>query len=120
MLAPMDGRGIPTHGAGEVNVGIAEPTASHRTRAILMERLRQLMASRRCTQVQAAAWFHVSQSRISHLVNNQINRFTTDTLINMLSHAGLETQITFTRAEREARTGSHLNKRPGDQESLWR
>lgn len=73
-------------------------TTNHRVRMLLMTQLQQLMASRRLTQVQAAAWFHVSQSRISHLVNNRANRFTIDTLINMLAHAGLEAQITFKRA----------------------
>jgi predicted XRE-type DNA-binding protein len=83
----------------DCNSRLAPPTvtANHRVRMLLMARLQQLMVSRRLTQVQAAAWFHVSQSRISHLVNNQANRFTTDTLINMLAHAGLEAQVTFRR-----------------------
>jgi len=81
------------------SVATQTAAANHRVRLLLMARLQQLMASRRLTQVQAATWFRVSQSRISHLVNNRINRFTTDTLINMLAHAGLEAQVTFKRVD---------------------
>ena len=98
MLAEREGHG-PSAQAADCHSSLAPPavSANHRVRMLLMARLQQLMASRRLTQVQAAAWFHVSQSRISHLVNNQANRFTTDTLINMLAHAGLEAQVTFKR-----------------------
>lgn len=98
MLTEQDGRESSAQIADR-NGAWAPPTimANCRVRMRLMARLQQLMASRRLTQVQAAAWFHVSQSRISHLVNNQANRFTTDTLINMLAHAGLEAQVTFKR-----------------------
>jgi predicted XRE-type DNA-binding protein len=66
-----------------------------RIRALLMARLREMMTSRRLTQMQAARWFHVSQSRVSHLARNRMNRFTTDTLINMLAHAGVRLRVGF-------------------------
>ena len=66
-----------------------------RLRAVLMARLRQMMRDRRLTQVQAARWFHVSQSRVSHLVNDRRNRFTIDTLANMLASAGVYLSVTF-------------------------
>ena len=69
--------------------------ASHRIRALLMVRLRELRRSRGLTQVQAARWFGVSQPRISHLAQNRTDRFTTDTLINMLAHAGIRLFLTF-------------------------
>ena len=69
--------------------------ASHRIRALLMVRLRELRRSRGLTQVQAARWFGVSQPRISHLAQNRTDRFTTDTLINMLAHAGIRLSLTF-------------------------
>lgn len=69
-----------------------------RLRAALMARLRQMMRARKLTQVQAAGWFHVSQSRISHLVNERVNRFTIDTLANMLAHAGVHVSVTFEHA----------------------
>jgi len=79
MLTEQDGRESSAQIADR-NGAWAPPTimANCRVRMRLMARLQQLMASRRLTQVQAAAWFHVSQSRISHLVNNQANRFTTE------------------------------------------
>ena len=69
--------------------------AGHRIRALLMVRLRELQRSRGLTQVQAARWFGVSQPRISHLAQNRTDRFTTDTLINMLTHAGIRLSLTF-------------------------
>ena len=69
--------------------------ASHRIRALLMLRLREMRRSRALTQVQAARWFGVSQPRVSHLAQNRVDRFTTDTLINMLAHAGIRVSLTF-------------------------
>ena len=69
--------------------------ASHPIRALLMLRLREMRRSRGLTQVQAARWFGVSQPRISHLAQNRTDRFTTDTLIKMLAHAGIRVSLTF-------------------------
>src|SRR5688500_9754401 len=69
--------------------------ASLRMRALLIVRLREMRRSRGLTQVQTARWFGVSQSRISHLAQNRTDRFTTDTLINMLAHAGIRVSLTF-------------------------
>jgi predicted XRE-type DNA-binding protein len=69
--------------------------ASHRIRALLMVRLREMRRSRALTQVQAARWFGVSQPRVSHLAQNRVDRFTTDALINMLAHAGIRVSLTF-------------------------
>jgi len=71
------------------------PGASHRIRALLMVRLREMRRSRGLTQVQAARWFGVSQPRVSHLAQNRVDRFTTDALINMLAHAGIRVSLTF-------------------------
>jgi predicted XRE-type DNA-binding protein len=68
---------------------------SHRVRSILMARLREMSRSKGLTQVEAARWFGVSQPRISHLVRNRTNRFTTDTLIDMLAHADVRVTLTF-------------------------
>jgi predicted XRE-type DNA-binding protein len=70
-------------------------TERDRIRSFLMARLRRMMAARQLTQVQAARWFHVSQSRVSHLVNDRANRFSTDTLFNMLGHAGVRVSLDF-------------------------
>jgi predicted XRE-type DNA-binding protein len=66
-----------------------------RIRAMLMGRLQKMVTARRLTQVQAARWFQVSQPRVSHLMQNQVNRFSTDTLINMLAHAGVSLSLDF-------------------------
>jgi predicted XRE-type DNA-binding protein len=54
-----------------------------------------MMAARQLTQVQAARWFQISQPRVSHLVNDRANRFSTDTLFNMLGHAGVRVSVDF-------------------------
>jgi predicted XRE-type DNA-binding protein len=68
---------------------------SSRLKLVLMDRLRQMMRSRRVTQVDAGKWFGVSQCRISHLVNNRVHRFTSDALVAMLAHAGVSVSVTF-------------------------
>ena len=60
-----------------------------------MERLNEMRRSRGLTQVHAARWFGVSQPRISHLTQHRTDRFTADTLINMLAHAGIRVSLTF-------------------------
>lgn len=87
---PFIDRSAPPNAAPVLDEG-----ASHRIRALLMVRLRELWRSRGLTQVQAARWFGVSQPRISHLSQNKTDRFTTDTLINMLAHAGIRVSLTF-------------------------
>jgi predicted XRE-type DNA-binding protein len=66
-----------------------------RVRSLLMARLRHLMAVHRLTPVQAARWFNVSQSCVSHLVRGRVNRFSADSLINMLAHTGSRVAIRF-------------------------
>ena len=78
--------------------GGASECENIRLRAVLMARLRQMMRDRGLTQVQAARWFHVSQSRVSHLVNDRRNRFTIDALANMLASAGVRMSFTFEQA----------------------
>ena len=70
-------------------------TERDRIRSFLMAHLRHMMAARQLTQVQAAEWFHISQPRVSHLVNDRTNRFSTDTLLNMLGHAGVHVSVDF-------------------------
>jgi predicted XRE-type DNA-binding protein len=70
-------------------------TERDRIRSFLMARLRRMMAARQLTQAQAARWFQISQPRVSHLVNDRANRFSTDTLFNMLGHAGVRVSVDF-------------------------
>jgi predicted XRE-type DNA-binding protein len=67
-----------------------------------MVRLSKLIESRGLTQAQAAALFGVSQPRISDLVRGKIDRFSIDTLIAMLEHAGVRVQIVVSRSSKVA------------------
>ena len=62
-------------------------------RSDLMTALQQLMTERGLTQVQAARLFGVSQPRVSDLKRDKIDRFTIDTLINMLACAGVRVRL---------------------------
>ena len=79
-----------------------EEAANLKARADLMIRLSKLIDSRGLTQAQAAALFGVTQPRISDLVRGKIDRFSIDTLIAMLGHAGVKVQIVVGRAARVA------------------
>ncbi len=79
-----------------------EEAANLRARADLMIRLSKLIDSRGMTQAQAAAVFGVTQPRISDLVRGKIDRFSIDTLIAMLGHAGVKVQIIVGRATKVA------------------
>ena len=62
-------------------------------RSDLMIRLSKLISARGLTQAEAADFFGVTQPRISDLVRGKIGRFSVDTLIAMLGHAGVEVRI---------------------------
>ena len=67
-----------------------------------MIRLSKLIESRGLTQAQAAVLFGVTQPRISDLVRGKIDRFSVDTLIAMLGHAGVRVQIVLGRSSKVA------------------
>ena len=62
-------------------------------RSELMIRLSHLIAERGLTQAQAANLFGVSQPRVSDLVTGKIDRFSVDTLIEMLGQAGVQVKL---------------------------
>jgi predicted XRE-type DNA-binding protein len=66
----------------------AEAAANLKLRADLMIELSKVIKARRLTQAKAAAFFGVSQPRISDLIRGKIERFSVDTLVAMLGHAG--------------------------------
>ena len=71
------------------DLGFPRQEAEHlKIRADLMIRLTRLIEARRLTQAQAARLFGVTQPRISDLVRGKIDRFSVDSLIEMLGHAG--------------------------------
>jgi predicted XRE-type DNA-binding protein len=80
----------------------AEEAANLKVRSDLMIRLSKLIEARGLTQAQAAAFFGVTQPRISDLVRGKIDRFSIDTLIAMLGHAGVRVQIVLGRSSKVA------------------
>jgi predicted XRE-type DNA-binding protein len=85
-----------TRSSGNIfaDLGFAEPEAEHlRIRSLLVIRLRRLIESRGLTQKEAAALFGVTQPRVSDLVRGKIDRFSIDTLIEMLAAAGARVRI---------------------------
>ena len=89
-----------THGNVFADLGFSAAEAENlKVRADLMGRLAKLIETRALTQAQAARLFGVSQPRVSDLARGKIGRFSVDTLIEMLGHAGIEVNVT-TRARR--------------------
>ena len=85
------------------DLGFAPAEAENlRLRSDLMIALGKLIESRGLTQVQAATLLGVSQPRISDLVRGKINRFSLDTLVAMLGHAGVRVRLVLPRRARVA------------------
>ena len=80
----------------------AEEETNLKVRTDLMIRLSKWIEARGLTQAQAAGFFGVSQPRISDLVRGKIDRFSIDTLIAMLGHAGVRVQIVLGRSSKVA------------------
>ena len=80
----------------------AEEAANLKIRSDLMIRLSKVIETRGLTQAQAAELCGVTQPRISDLVRGKIDRFSVDTLIAMLGHAGVRVQIVVGRSSRVA------------------
>ena len=79
-----------------------EEATNLKVRSDLMIRLSKLIDVRGLTQSQAADMFGVTQPRISDLVRGKIGRFSVDTLITMLGHAGVRVQIVVGRSSKVA------------------
>jgi predicted XRE-type DNA-binding protein len=79
-------------------LGFPAEEAEHlRIRADLMIALARLIEGRGWTQAEAARRLGVTQPRISDLVRGKIERFTIDTLVTMLAHAGADVTVTVKR-----------------------
>ena len=71
------------------DLGLARDEAEHlKIRSDLMIRLTRLIEARHLTQAQAARLLGVTQPRISDLVRGKIDRFSVDSLIEMLGRTG--------------------------------
>ena len=79
-----------------------EESENLKIRSNLMIRLSRLIEARKLTQAQAATLFGVTQPRVSDLVRGKIDRFSIDTLVAMLGHAGVRVQIVVGRVSKVA------------------
>ena len=85
------------------DLGFSQEEAEHlRIRSELMIELRKFIKSRGLTQTQAAKLLGVTQPRISDLIRGKIDRFSIDTLIEMLGNAGASVRISVRPARRVA------------------
>src|SRR5271157_4281280 len=88
-----------TKGSENVFVDCGFPPADAenlRIRAKMMMALTDYIQERRITQSRAARIMGVSQPRISGLVRGRIGLFTIDTLVNMVTAAGLRVDVDIT------------------------
>ena len=64
-----------------------------RMRTEIMLALRKFIDREALTQAAAAKRLKVTQPRISDLVRGKLSRFSLDTLVNMLTNAGLDVEL---------------------------
>lgn len=84
----------PSSGNVFADLGFSEEEAQNlKIRADLMIELAKLIEARDLTQSAAAELLGVTQPRISDLVRGKIDRFSVDTLIKMLGHAGASVSV---------------------------
>ncbi len=82
-----------TMGSGDVFTDLGFSPAESRNlrlRSQMMTALRKFIEKEGLTQADAAKRLKVSQPRVSDLTRGKISRFSLDTLVNMLTDAGLE------------------------------
>ncbi len=74
-----------------------EPTMAEammmNVRSTVMRYLQDLIRERKWTQRRAAVELGVSQPRVSHLMGNRIDRFSTDSLIVLLGRLGVDVTL---------------------------
>ena len=76
------------------DLGFSREEAEHlKIRSDLMIRLTRIIETRRLTQAQAARLLGVTQPRISDLMRGKFDRFSVDSLIEMLGHAGAKVTV---------------------------
>ena len=79
------------------DLGFSEEEAENlKIRADLMIELTKLIDAQNLTQVAAAKLLGVTQPRISDLMRGKIDRFSVDSLIEMLGHAGARVSVVVT------------------------
>jgi predicted XRE-type DNA-binding protein len=76
----------------------AEEAANLKVRAMLMVELEKYIQEKHLTQKRANERLGVTQPRISDLIRGKIGLFSEDTLITMLTHAGLKVDVRVRRS----------------------
>ena len=79
-----------------------EEAENLRLRSELMIQLSRVIKDQKLTQTRAAKLFGISQPRVSDLVRGKIGRFSIDTLIAMLGHAGVRVSLSVRRPRQVA------------------
>jgi predicted XRE-type DNA-binding protein len=83
------------------DLGFNPETAEHlRIRSGLMATVRRAIEETGMTQAEAARLFKVTQPRISNLMRGKIDLFSVDSLIEMLSRAGIGIEVWTTTPKR--------------------
>jgi predicted XRE-type DNA-binding protein len=77
-----------------------EEAENMKLRSALMMAIKDHIDRGKLSQEQAAKLFGVTQPRVSDLVRGKINLFSIDTLVNMLSAAGVHVRLEVTDQER--------------------
>ena len=93
------------HSTGNVfrDLGFGEDEAENlKIRADLMIELTKLIEAQGLTQVAAAKLLGVTQPRVSDLTRGKIDRFSVDSLIEMLGHAGASVSVVVTQRSQVA------------------
>ena len=80
-----------------------EEAASLKIRADLMIEIERLLKRRRLTQTAAAKLLGVTQPRVSDLVRGKIDLFSIDTLVDMLTRAGVRVRLNVRRSRGKAK-----------------
>jgi len=76
------------------DLGFGLEEAEHlKIRADLMVELAKLLKARGFTQARAAAFLGISQPRVSDLMRGKSEKFSIDTLVAMLGHAGAKVRV---------------------------
>ena len=94
-----------TKGSGDVFLDLGFSPSEARNlhlRSQMMNALRKFIEKEGLTQADAAKRLKVSQPRVSDLNRGKISRFSLDTLVNMLTDAGLEVDVRIKAPTRRA------------------
>jgi predicted XRE-type DNA-binding protein len=75
-----------------------EEAANLKIRSDLMLTILQIMADNQLKQAQAAKLFGVTRPRISDVKRGKIDELTTDSLVDMLTHAGIRVDFPLNEA----------------------